>query len=60
MVLTADKVVSMVVMDKEEYVQKSEELLHKPTYKILPTDPTEGLDHQNIMGYPMCIRKGCH
>ena len=37
---TADKGVSMVVMDKEEYIQKSEELLQQPTYKILPTDST--------------------
>ena len=35
MVLTADKGVSMVVMDREEYTQKSEELLHQPNYKIL-------------------------
>ena len=39
-ILTADKGVSMVVMDKEEYIQKSEELLHQPTYKELPSDPT--------------------
>ena len=39
-ILTADKGVSMVVMDKEEYIQKSEELLHQPTYKQLPSDPT--------------------
>ena len=38
--LTTDKGVSMVVMDKEEYIQKSEELLHQPTYKELPSDPT--------------------
>ena len=30
----------MVVMDKEDYIRKSEELLHQPTYKELPTDPT--------------------
>ena len=40
MVLTADKGVSMVVMDREEYTQKSEELLHQPNYKILQADPT--------------------
>ena len=39
-VLTADKGVSMVVMDKEDYIKKSEELLHQPTYKELPSDPT--------------------
>ena len=38
--LTTDKGVSMVVMDKEEYIQKSEELLHQPIYKELPSDPT--------------------
>ena len=35
MVLTADKGVSMVVMDKEDYNTKSEELLQPPTYQIL-------------------------
>ena len=40
MVLTADKGVSMVVMDREEYIQKSDELLKQPNYKIIQTDPT--------------------
>ena len=40
MVLTADKWVCLVVLDKEDYIKKSEELLLKPTYKILPSDPT--------------------
>ena len=40
MVLTADKGVSMVVMDREEYTQKSEELLYQPNYKILQADST--------------------
>ena len=40
MVLTADKGVSMVMMDKEEYIHKSEELLQSSTYKIQTTDPT--------------------
>ena len=39
-VLTADKGVSMVVMDKEDYIHKLEELLQSSTYKILTTDPT--------------------
>ena len=30
----------MVVMDKEEYIHKSEELLQSSTYKILTTDAT--------------------
>ena len=40
MVLTADKGVSMVVVDREDYIQKSEELLHQQNYKILQSDPT--------------------
>ena len=41
MVLTADKGMSMVVVvDREDYIQKSEELLHQQNYKILQSDPT--------------------
>ena len=40
MALTADKGVSIVVIDKEEYIRKVEELLRQPTYKPIPTDPT--------------------
>ena len=39
-ILTADKGVCLVVMDKEEYIGKAEELLKEKTYKIIPTDPT--------------------
>ena len=31
MILTADKGVSLVVIDKEEYIRKAEELLRQPT-----------------------------
>ena len=40
MILTADKGVCLVVMDKKDYMKKSEELLSKSTYKIFPSDPT--------------------
>ena len=40
MVLTADKGVSLVVLDKEDYIHKAEELLHQPNYKALISDPT--------------------
>ena len=40
MVLTVDKGVSMVVMDREDYNTKSEELLQTSTYQMLSTDPT--------------------
>ena len=39
MVLTADKGVSLVVMDTAEYKKKAE-LLQQPTYQPIPTDPT--------------------
>ena len=29
-----------MVIDKEEYIRKAEELLRQPTYKPIPTDPT--------------------
>ena len=48
MVLTADKGVSMVVMDREDYNSKSEELLHTPTYQIFKTDPTNKIKNKLI------------
>ena len=36
MILTADKVVAIAVMDR----RKAEDLLNQQTYKIIPTDPT--------------------
>ena len=48
MVLTADKGVSMVVMDREDYNNKSEELLNTPTYQILKTDPTSKIKNKLV------------
>ena len=39
-ILTVDKGVSIVVIDKEEYIRNAEELLRQPPYKSIPTDPT--------------------
>ena len=39
-ILTADKVVCLVVLDKEVYIEKAEELLKDKTYNTIPTDPT--------------------
>ena len=39
-ILTADKGVSLVVMNKEEYIKKAEELLHTDTYRTISNDPT--------------------
>ena len=72
-VLTADKGVSMVVMDKEDYINKSEELFQSSAYKVLTTDPTtkhknklisllksikaEGEINESTKG---CIHRGCN
>ena len=40
LVLTTDKGVAMVVMDKEDYIYKAEELLVQPAYRKLDRDPT--------------------
>ena len=39
-ILTADKGVAMVVMDREEYVTKAQELLAQLAYRLIPRDPT--------------------
>ena len=40
MVLTMDKGVALVVIDKEEYIQKAHSLLDQPTYNTIDRDPT--------------------
>ena len=40
MVLTADKGVSLVVFDKEDYIKKAKYLLHQSNYKKINSDPT--------------------
>ena len=39
-ILTTDKGVALVVMNKTDYINKSEELLNTSTYKRIPEDPT--------------------
>ena len=39
-IMTADKGVSMVVMNRDEYITKAEELASQPAYKSIPTNPT--------------------
>ena len=39
-ILTADKGVSMIVMDKEDYIRKAQELLDQLAYKPISTDPS--------------------
>ena len=40
MILTTDKGVSMVVMDRDDYHQKADALLQESTYQPIPNDPT--------------------
>ena len=47
-ILTADKGVSMVVMDRDDYNSKAEDLLHQQTYGLIPSDPTNKLKNKLI------------
>ena len=40
MLMTAGKGVALVVMNKEDYIKKAEDLLNQPTYKLISADPT--------------------
>ena len=40
MILTADKGISIMVIDREEYIKKADELLSQASYKNISTDPT--------------------
>ena len=39
-ILTADKGVALVVLNKEDYIKKAEHLLNQHTYRKIPEDPT--------------------
>ena len=46
-ILTADKGVAMVIMDKKDYTEKALSLLaDSNTYRIIPKDPTNQLKKQ--------------
>ena len=47
-ILTVDKGVAMVVMDKEDYINKAQELLAQPAYRVIPRDPTNRIKAQLI------------
>ena len=47
-VLTLDKGVALVVMDKQDYISKAEALLATLAYKTIPRDPTSKLKVQLI------------
>ena len=47
-ILMGDKGVSMVVMDRDDYNSKAEELIHQQTYRPIPSDPTNKLKNRLI------------
>ena len=47
-ILTADKGVAMVVLDREDYNNKARDLLNTPAYKEIPKDPTNRIKSQLI------------
>ena len=47
-ILTTDKGVALVIMEKNDYIQKAEELLNTDTYKKITEDPTN--KHKNRFG----------
>ena len=49
MVLTADKGVTMVVMDRKDYMEKVEGLLVQPAYRTIDADPTKKLKAKLIL-----------
>ena len=48
-ILTADKGTCLVVMDKEEYINKAQDLLKEDTYRVIPEDPTNKQKNRLIL-----------
>ena len=47
-VLTADKRVAMVVMDRQDYITKANQLLNQNTYKVITKDPINTIKNKLI------------
>ena len=47
-VLTADKGVAMVIMDRQDYISKANNLLSQNTYRFIPWDPTNTIKNKLI------------
>ena len=47
-VLTADKGVAMVIMDRQDYINKANQLLNQDTYKEITKDPTNSIKNKLI------------
>ena len=48
-ILTADKGVAMVIMEKEDYNNKTQEILSQTVYRSIPRDPTNKIKVQLII-----------
>ena len=46
--LTPDKGVAMVIMDRQDYINTSNNLLNQPTYRAIPQDPTNTIINKII------------
>ena len=47
-VLTADKGVAMVIMDRQDYISKANTLLNQNTYRSISQDPTNTIKNKLI------------
>ena len=47
-VLTADKGIAMVIMDRQDYINKANSLLIQNSYRALPQDPTNTIKNKLI------------
>ena len=47
-VLTADKGVAMVIMDRQDYINKANNLLNQPIYRAIPWNPTNTIKNKLI------------
>ena len=47
-VLTADKGVALVIMDRQDYINKDNRLLDQNTYRSIPRDPTNSIKNKLI------------
>ena len=47
-ILTADKGIAMVIMDRQDYINKAKHLLNQPTYRAIHQDPTNTIKNKLI------------
>ena len=47
-VLTTDKGVAMVVMERQDYINKANQLLNQNTYKVISKDPTNTIKTNSL------------